>query len=261
MKGTGKNVLAAKILSFCLILATINPSLLIGSGIPVFDGANMIQTTISALQNVAAVTKQVQQYQTQLQQYQNMLQNTLTPSNYIWDQASQTISSLLSAQDTLSYYKQQIGSLSQYLDQYKDLNYYLNSSYFSSQGGSATDRQAILTANSNAYEARKKANDAVLMNVDQQQTALVNDASNLQRLQQQATGVQGQLEAIQAANQFASAQNNQLLQIRSILIAQQNAEATRQQAIADKEAQQAAASQQIRDQANITQTSSTTWTY
>ena len=261
MKGAGKKVLAAKILSFCLILATINPSLLIGSGIPVFDGANMVQTTISALQNVAAVAKQVQQYQTQLQQYQNMLQNTLTPSNYIWDQASQTISSLLSAQDTLSYYKQQIGSLSQYLDQYKDLNYYLNSSYFSSQGGSATDRQAILTANSNAYEARKKANDAVLMNVDQQQTALVNDASNLQRLQQQATGVQGQLEAIQAANQFASAQNNQLLQIRSILIAQQNAEATRQQAIADKEAQQAAAAQQIRDQANITQTSSTTWTY
>ena len=261
MKGTGKKVLAAKILSFCLILAIINPSLLIGSGIPVFDGANMVQTTISALQNVAAVAKQVQQYQTQLQQYQNMLQNTLTPSNYIWDQASQTISNLLSAQDTLSYYKQQIGSLSQYLDQYKDLNYYLNSSYFSSQGGSATDRQAILTANSNAYEARKKANDAVLMNVDQQQTALVNDASNLQRLQQQATGVQGQLEAIQAANQFASAQNNQLLQIRSILIAQQNAEATRQQAIADKEAQQAAAAQQIRDQANITQTSSTTWTY
>ena len=261
MKGTGKKVLAAKIVSFCLILATINPSLLIGSGIPVFDGANMIQTTISALQNVAAVAKQVQQYQTQLQQYQNMLQNTLTPSNYIWDQASQTISSLLSAQDTLSYYKQQIGSLSQYLDQYKDLNYYLNSSYFSLQGGSATDRQAILTANSNAYEARKKANDAVLMNVDQQQTALVNDASNLQRLQSQATGVQGQLEAIQAANQFASAQNNQLLQIRSILIAQQNAEATRQQAIADKEAQQAAAAQQIRDQSNITQSSSSTWTY
>ena len=68
MKGAGKKVLAAKILSFCLILATINPSLLIGSGIPVFDGANMVQTTISALQNVAAVAKQVQQYQTQLQQ-------------------------------------------------------------------------------------------------------------------------------------------------------------------------------------------------
>lgn len=261
MKVAGKKTLAAKIVSFCLVLAIINPWSLIASGIPVFDASNMMQTTISAIQNVAAVAKQVQQYQTQLQQYQNMLQNTLTPSNYIWDQASQTISNLLSAQDTLSYYKQQIGGISQYLDQYKDLNYYLNSSYFSAQGGDASGRQAILNANSNAYEARKKANDAVLMNVDQQQTALVNDASNLQQLQQQATGAQGQLEAIQAANQFASAQNNQLLQIRSILIAQQNAEATRQQAIADREAQQAAAAQQIRDQSNIVQPSPTTWAY
>lgn len=261
MQVVRKKTLAAKIVSFCLVLTIINPWSLIASGIPVFDASNMMQTTISAIENVAAVAKQVQQYQTQLQQYQNMLQNTLTPSNYIWDQASQTISNLLSAQDTLSHYKQQIGSISQYLDQYKDLNYYLNSSYFSPQGGDASGRQAILTSNSNAYEARKRANDAVLMNVDQQQTALVNDASNLQQLQQQATGAQGQLEAIQAANQFASAQNNQLLQIRSILIAQQNAEATRQQAIADKEAQQAAAAQQIRDQSNITQPSPTTWAY
>ena len=99
------------------------------------------------------------------------------------------------------------------------------------------------------------------MNVDKQQAALVDDASTLQQLQQQASGAQGQLQAIQAANQFASAQNNQLLQIRSILIAQQNAEATRQQAIVDKEAQQAAAAQQIRDQANITQSTPTTWAY
>ena len=117
MKVAGKKTLAAKIVSFCLVLAIINPWSLIASGIPVFDASNMMQTTISAIQNVAAVAKQVQQYQTQLQQYQNMLQNTLTPSNYIWDQASQTISNLLSAQDTLSYYKQQIGGISQYLDQ------------------------------------------------------------------------------------------------------------------------------------------------
>lgn len=261
MKRRAKNILAAKVISIFLITSIVNPLFLIAGGIPVFDGLNVVQTTISALEDVAAVQKQIQQYQTQLQQYQNMLQNTLTPSNYIWDQAKQTISSLLSAQDTLSYYKQQVGSISQYLDQYKDLNYYLNSSYFSSQGGDASGRQAILTANSNAYEARKKANDAVLMNVDKQQAALIDDASTLQQLQQQASGAQGQLQAIQAANQFASAQNNQLLQIRSILIAQQNAEATRQQAIVDKEAQHAAAAQQIRDQANITQSTPTTWAY
>ncbi|HRE17780.1 MAG TPA: conjugal transfer protein TrbJ, partial [Rhodocyclaceae bacterium] len=43
------------------------------------------------------------------------------------------------------------------------------------------------------------------------------------------------------ANQLASQQANQLLQIRGLLIAQQNAVATKMQADADKEAQQAAA--------------------
>ncbi len=55
------------------------------------------------------------------------------------------------------------------------------------------------------------------------------------------------MEAIQAANQLASAQTNQLLQIRSLLVAQQNAAATLAQAQADKEAQQAAASEQLRN--------------
>lgn len=43
------------------------------AGIPVIDVANTSQATISAIQNVAAVTKQIEQYKTQLQQYQNML--------------------------------------------------------------------------------------------------------------------------------------------------------------------------------------------
>lgn len=49
------------------------------------------------------------------------------------------------------------------------------------------------------------------------------------------------MEAIQAANQLASAQTNQLLQIRSLLVAQQSAAATLAQAQADKESQQIAA--------------------
>lgn len=71
-----------------------------------------------------------------------------------------------------------------------------------------------------------------------QQETLQSDADNLADLQTQATGAQGQMEAIQAANQLASAQTNQLLQIRSLLVSQQNAAATLAQAEADKEAQQ-----------------------
>lgn len=53
------------------------------------------------------------------------------------------------------------------------------------------------------------------------------------------------MEAIQAANQLSSAQMNQLLQIRSLLVAQQNAAVTLAQAQADKEAQQIAADEKV----------------
>jgi type IV secretion system protein TrbJ len=64
-------------------------------------------------------------------------------------------------------------------------------------------------------------------------------------LQTQAAGAKGQMEAIQAANQLASAQTNQLLQIRSLLVAQQNAATTLAHAQADKEAQQIAADEKV----------------
>jgi P-type conjugative transfer protein TrbJ len=67
-------------------------------------------------------------------------------------------------------------------------------------------------------------------------------SAQLQRLQSSAQGSNGQLQAIGYANQLASHQSNQLLQIRGLLIAQQNALATRNQALADNEAKQQAAS-------------------
>jgi P-type conjugative transfer protein TrbJ len=62
------------------------------------------------------------------------------------------------------------------------------------------------------------------------------DARQLQRLQAGAQGANGQMQAIGYANQLASQQANQLLQIRALLIAQQNIIATRYQAQADREA-------------------------
>lgn len=231
------------------------------AGIPVIDATNVVQTTISAMQNVAAVEKQIQQYQTQLQQYQNMLQNTVAPAAYIWDQANQTINKLLQAQDTLSYYKNQAGSLDAYLSRYQDVSYYRTSPCFTSSGCSSSQRQALLDAQANGSSAQKSFNDAVLKAVDLQQQTLTMDAANLRLLQSQATGAQGQMQALQAANQLASAQNNQLLQIRGMLAAQAVAQATRAENVADKEALQAAAAQQLRDGSNITSSSPKNWTF
>lgn len=231
------------------------------AGIPVIDGTNVVQTTISAIQNVAAVEKQIQQYQTQLQQYQNMLQNTVAPAAWVWDQAQQTMNKLVNAQDTLSYYKNQAGSLDSYLSRYGDVSYYRSSPCFSGGGCSSSEMQALQAAQSNGSTAQKSANDAVLKAVDLQQQTLTSDAANLRLLQSQATSAQGQMEAIQAANQLASAQNNQLLQIRGMLAAQAAAQATRAENVADKEALQAVAGQQLRDGSNITTSTPKNWTF
>ncbi|WP_367899673.1 P-type conjugative transfer protein TrbJ [Xanthomonas oryzae] len=252
--------LAAKAAAFALAIGAIvsQPA---QAGIPVIDGSNLTQNIVTAFQQVAAVQKQIQQYQTQLQQYQNMLQNTLAPAAWVWDQAQQTMNKLLQAQDTLSYYKNQAGSLDSYLSRYGDVSYYKTSPCFSGGGCSTSEMKALQTAQSNGSTAQKSANDAVLKAVDMQQQTLTSDAANLRSLQSQATSAQGQMQAIQAANQLASAQNNQLLQIRGMLAAQAAAQATRAETVADREALQAAAGQQLRSGNNITNSSAQSWSF
>jgi P-type conjugative transfer protein TrbJ len=211
------------------------------AGIPVIDAGNLTQNIMTAIESVAQTLKQIEQYRTQLQQYENMLQNTVAPAAYIWDQAQTTINGLMNATNTLNYYKQQLGSLDSYLGKFQDVNYYKSSPCFSNAGCSAAEWAAMKQVQQLASESQKKANDALFRGLDKQQDNLQNDASTLQRLQSAAQEATGQMQAIGYANQLASQQANQLLQIRGLLIAQQNAMATRMQAEADREAQQAAA--------------------
>lgn len=136
-----RGILAAKKSLAASFLASIM-ALPATAGIPVIDGTNVVQTTISAVNNVQAVAKQIQQYQTQLQQYENMLKNTVAPAAYIWDQANSTINKLLQAQDTLNYYKNQAGSLDSYLKRYQDVNYYRSSPCFNSNVECTADESA-----------------------------------------------------------------------------------------------------------------------
>jgi P-type conjugative transfer protein TrbJ len=147
---------------------------------------------------------------------------------------------LRGAIDTLNYYKSQTGSLNAYLSKFQDVAYYRSSPCFnigcSKAEWDAMNRNAVQLSS----EAQKKANDAMFRGLDRQQDAMEVDARQLQRLQSGAQSVTGQMQAIGFANQQA----NQLLQIRGLLIAQQNAEATRAQAIADHEARTRAADEE-----------------
>lgn len=216
------------------------------ANLPVYDVSNFLQNSITAVKTTAAVEKQIKQYDLQIQQYQDMLKNSLTPSSYVWDNANDAINKLLQETDTLDYYKNQAGNLNNYLSRYQDTDYYQKSPCFTSEGCTAQQRQALMNTQTLDSEAQKRANDAMLMGIDQQQSALKSDSQNLMNLQKQATTAQGRMEALQAANQLASAQTNQLLQIRALLVAQQNAQATRAQVLTDKEAKEAASAQQLR---------------
>lgn len=92
----------------------------------------------------------------------------------------------------------------------------------------------------------KRANDALLKSLDQQQQTLTSDAATLQKLQSQAMSAQGQMQALQAGHQLASVQINQLLQIRGMLAAQATAAATSASNDADKAALTAAAAEAFR---------------
>jgi type IV secretion system protein TrbJ len=223
------------------------------AGIPVIDGSNLTQNAMTAMETVAERVTQLQQYAsqlsqyaTQLQQYENMIQNTAAPSSYTWANASQTISGLTSTLNTLSGFQSQFGSLANYVNNYQNLNQYANSACFNSIACTPGALASLNNTLKLGSQAQQKANAAEIQAIDSQQTALQTDAATLQRLQANAQTASGQMQAIGYANQLASNQANQLLQLRALLIAQQTAEATRNQVIADREAQQAAADQSWR---------------
>jgi P-type conjugative transfer protein TrbJ len=239
--------------AFIAVVISVMTPLPSFAGIPVIDGTNLSQNVLSATEAIAQTLKQVQQYSTQLsqystqlQQYENMRQNTALPDSFTWANASQTISGLINTLNTLSGFQSQFGSLANYMNNYQNQNQYANSACFNSI---ACTPGALTTLNNRlelGSQAQQKANAAEIQAIDSQQTALQNDAATLQSLQANAQTASGQMQAIGYANQLASNQANQLLQLRALLIAQQTAEATRNQVIADREAQQAAADQSWR---------------
>ncbi len=217
-----------------------------GIGDVVFDPTNVAQTTATAIEEVSQTLKQVQEYATQLQQYQNQLQNTLQPASFIWNQASPAMRDLLGTINTLSQVQSQFGNLPSYLAQFKNISSYTGSPCFNSSGCSPQQWAQLLSSQAQASAYQKSANDASIQGLAQQQAALQADANTLEQLQAGAQGATGQMQAIGYANQLASSQANQLLQIRGLLIAQQNVITARNQALADQEAKEAAAADQLR---------------
>jgi P-type conjugative transfer protein TrbJ len=195
-------------------------------GIPVIDYSNLVQNTTTALKQVAAYAQQVQQYQLQLQQYANQVKNTVAPVAQVWQAAQGTMNSVMG---TVNMFQGGQSQLQGYLNQFQNVNYWLSAS-----------------PNSYTYQtagsiAQKQANDALVNGIVAQQAQIRADAATLERLQSQASSADGQMKALYAANQLATLQQEQLLQIRALLVQEQQALAARGQTLANDEAMREAA--------------------
>lgn len=239
-----KKILAAKILTIGIVA---NFGIAFASGIPTVDVANITQSVITAQENIAQTLKQIEQYRTQLLQYENQIKNTLAPAAYIWDEAQKTIGSLQEKMAELNQYRNQIGDTDALLSKYMNTAYYKDSECF--QAGGCADE--FFQQRAEASEYQKKSSDSLTKSIEQQSDALQQDSRTLTKLQQQAQGADGQMQALQAANQLASAQASQFLQFRGIMLSQMQAANAQSQAAQSRLAQQDAAMAKARKPGGI----------
>lgn len=232
-----------RLLFLMTFMMTAPTHAIFGMGDIVYDPSNFAQNITSAISEVTQELKQVKQYTTQLrelmvakQQLDDMVQNTQQLTKFNWDDAQGTLSQLLGMTDTIDQYKSQLGSFDNFLGKFQTIDYYRNIPCVGTNDCTASDLDKLAEIDSLGSDARKKANDALLRSVDLQQLTLKKDSEHLRELQRDAQSSTGRLQALQAANELASEQTNQLLQIRELLVAQQNALAIQMAVQNDKEA-------------------------
>jgi len=231
----------------------------VNAGIPVIDATSIIQTTATALEAAAQTAKQIDEYRKQVEQYADQVKNTVAPAMYVWDQSQQIMTDLRAATDTLANHRQALGSIEAYMGQFRDVDYYRSSPCFQ-LGGCPKSAVEELRANGTlSARAVKESNDALLKQIDAQQDALVADGRTLERLQDQAEDADGRMKAIQAANQLASNQANQLLHIRALMVSQNNAAVTYQQATSNRDAQERASARMLRERPDFRRSPAVAW--
>jgi type IV secretion system protein TrbJ len=205
------------------------PILGLATGIPVIDVAAVGQAIQQTLRQVQQYSQQIQQYQLQLQQYANQVKNTIAPVTQLYQDANGAINGVMGVAGIF----QNGSQLQSTLGQFQDVNYWLSappSQYTYQTTGSANQKQA---------------NDAMVNGIVAQSAQIQHDARMLQALQSQAGSADGQMKALSAANQLAALEQQQLLQIRALLVQEQQALAASNTSTANREAMQEAYTKQM----------------
>ena len=178
-------------------------------------------------QQIEQFSKQLDQYALQLQQYQDQVTNTVAPAAYIWDQAQQTMSKLSWAINVVRNYENSSGGgLEGYLQQFEDPSYYTGSPCFKAGGCTEAQLKTLQKESQSGTYSELLSNYSLVQSIYQAQDQITQDAGTLTKLQKNAQDAKGRMAAIEAGNELASEQAEQLLEIRTLMVQQENAQAT-----------------------------------
>jgi P-type conjugative transfer protein TrbJ len=201
------------------------------STLPVIDYtavANMIQQGL----------KQIQQYTTQLSQLQteiNTYEHQILQATGI-AQAAQIYSQVQSLENqvvsTVNMFRNG-GGLQGYIQNAQDVNYWLSAS------------NAAYTGNPGSYwsTTQKTANDQMVNLIAQEEKQIDADTQLLSQLQSQSRSAGTQRAALDVANELSSLQQKQLMEIRTLMVSEQQTLAARNASTANGEAMTAAQTQ------------------
>ena len=224
--------------ALCVALLFITVSCGEGHAMAVIDASNLAQNIVSAQEAVAQTMQQVQMLQTQLNQYKRMLQDAMNPGQFAWGDIQDTINHL---KNTMKSLKNLGGTgmgggssgLDQYLDKFGSHDKYQSGSYYGSKNPTE-----LYSGDLAGSKLQKDSADELLKLIKEQQEALDTYSDELETLKNKSAGAQGQQEAIQATNEFASMQIQLLSQIHALLLAQNTMMAAQVETQNNREAQQ-----------------------
>lgn len=232
-----KNLLA--ILGFVVIF---NGSLIKNANafLPVIDTTNLIQSTTTAISSVSSTATQAMQYALQVKQYYDQVKSLAKPLSYLWgspDSVKIGVEDLQKMTDKIVKDKKKfIGNL-----KVKDVTDYKNDLVANESKNPDMVKEERQAKEAALSKSQKDAYAALEANIQKQAKLISDDISNLQKLQRDSQGAEGETAMIGYTNQFASKQVNQLLQIRNLLALQEQARITKAQADLDTQSRQKAA--------------------
>jgi len=211
-----------------LVLAALLYAPTAARAIPVFDPGNFAQNLVSAIEAVDQTLTQVMTYQNQLQQYEEVIRNGAAPAVYTWDRIVSIQNKLQTIAHSLRDYRHWLRDLDDYLSKFADLDYYRSARcYGSDLSCPESEWERILRESEDLHglgsESRKKTLDQLMKALEASDEELVEESTNLEKLQQQAQSADGHMQALQAGNQLSAAEVHQLMQMRAIMVAQYRA--------------------------------------